>query len=129
VRSSSSWRSLLATLGFAYGGGLITYCVVSPVVCFVSFFIMLFLMAVDALLGIGVAGGAGRLFSWVQVASCLALAVIFVIATIMLIRSAEYRVSILDRIKHWKDEPRRPRRVPVVRQLERPRRHDGWQDY
>ena len=45
----------------------------------------------------------------------------FALLSWLLVRSAEYRVGILERIKHWKNEPRRP----FLRRRRRPE-DDDW---
>src|SRR5439155_21955289 len=54
VRSKSSWRSLLSTLGITYVGGFILFCVLSPIIGIVSFLIVIVLMMVLTLAGMPV---------------------------------------------------------------------------
>ncbi len=118
VRSKSSWRSLLSTLAFTYLGGFVLACVISIAASIVAMFVMLFLMMLDGMLrtvfGITSNTGAAAWASFAQygtawnISICLVSAGAFALLSWMLLRSAEYRVGLLERIKHWKNEPRRP---------------------
>src|SRR5947209_19083926 len=50
VRSKSSWRALLGTLGVTYVGGLVLYCVVSGIAWFIAIIIMLLLLLLEQLI-------------------------------------------------------------------------------
>jgi ABC-type transport system involved in multi-copper enzyme maturation permease subunit len=122
VRSSSSWRSLLGTLAFAYGGGLLVFCLGSPVVLLLALACFIVLLMFDSLMGTATAAMVGaRFFDAVSLASCICLAVLFVIAAWQMVKAAEYRVSVLERIKHWKNEPRPRRRSEAPIALPPPR--------
>ena len=43
------------------------------------------------------------------IGTCILLAIIFALSAWRFIVSAEYRVGILERTKHWRDEPKHPR--------------------
>jgi ABC-type transport system involved in multi-copper enzyme maturation permease subunit len=121
VRSKASWRSLVGTLAFTYLGGFVLYCATSALAGIVALIILLVLLLAQTLfetLGVGVTpqGLAGAFSYWANahaVAICITLAGLFILLAWMLLRSAEYRVGILERTKHWKNEPRRPRVRPV----------------
>ncbi len=131
VRSSSSWRSLLATLGFAYGGGLLLFCIASPVVLIVSLLITFMLALFDMLMGTSAAMAFGRFQEAFNVSMCVTLAGIFVFLAWRLVVSAEYRVGVLERTKHWKHEPRQlhgRRPYPIARPASRSRRYEDEDD-
>lgn len=110
VRSKTSWRSLFLTLAFTYLGGFVLFCMLSGVAFIIAIFILLMLSAIDSLLqryfnfDLGAAGFAASYWNAWQIAFCIALALAFVILSWMLLRGAEYRVGILERTKHWKNE-------------------------
>lgn len=112
TRNSTSWRSLLATLGFGYVGGFIIFAVTSPATFIIAAIIYIFLELADRMYGTVFAravGGFGPFFIAFFIATCLALALIFFIASRLFLSSAEKRISDRERIRHWKDEPfRRP---------------------
>jgi ABC-type transport system involved in multi-copper enzyme maturation permease subunit len=117
VRNQSSWRSLLWTLGMAYAGGFAIYCVTSPVVFILTFFIYVFLMLLDQLYGtattamVGFADFATAFF----IASCIGLAAMFWLLALYFLSDARKWIADRERTRHWKDEPGRlpPRRRPV----------------
>jgi ABC-type transport system involved in multi-copper enzyme maturation permease subunit len=121
VRSKSSWRSLLGTLGFGYLGAFLLWVVASPATLILAFFIVVFLMLIDNLLGTNITRGLGpcsKVF-WEAVlpASCLVLAGVFFGLAWYFIKDAEKRVADRERTRHWKYEPeyRRPRARRVAR--------------
>jgi ABC-type transport system involved in multi-copper enzyme maturation permease subunit len=123
VRSKSSWRSLLGTLGFSYLGGFLLWLVTSPATLILALIIVLFLMLVDNLLKTNITGGLGACgtvyIEAVYVASCLVLAGLFFGAAWYFIKDAEKRVADRERTRHWKYEPEYYR--PRARRLSRPR--------
>jgi ABC-type transport system involved in multi-copper enzyme maturation permease subunit len=119
VRSKSSWRSLLGTLGMTYVGGAALWCVLSGVAWIIAIIILLFIALLEQVIyqrtgqRLGLTTSPATLINSWFIGICLCLAGAFVLLSWLLIRAAEYRVSVLERIKHWKDEPRygfRPRR-------------------
>jgi ABC-type transport system involved in multi-copper enzyme maturation permease subunit len=117
VRSRSSWRSLLGTLGFTYLGGFVLYCVTSALAGILAMMLMLALMLLEYVAGDIAATGAMRFLRGMStaypIAFCIILAGAFILLGWMLIRAAEYRVGILERTKHWKREPLPRLRRPV----------------
>jgi ABC-type transport system involved in multi-copper enzyme maturation permease subunit len=116
VRSRGSWRSLLGTLALTYLGGFALYCVTSMLAGIVAMLLFLILFLLETLLGDSLAPRvvprlSGITSNGYAVAFCITLAGIFILLAWTLLRSAEYRVSILERTKHWKNEPRRPGRL------------------
>jgi ABC-type transport system involved in multi-copper enzyme maturation permease subunit len=119
VRSKNSWRSLLSTLGISYIGGFILFCIIFVPSCILSCLIMMVLAIIDQLLvrtfGVqpsftaGGMGGLGVAYDGFGIAVCILLALSFAIIAWRFIVSAEYRVSVLERTKHWRNEPRHPR--------------------
>lgn len=113
VRSKSSWRSLLGTLGFGYVGGALLYALTSPAILLIAGIIYLFLQLADQVYSTnftGAIGGFGTFANALFIASCLALAAVFFLASRLFLNFAEKRVSDRERIRHWKNEPLRPRR-------------------
>lgn len=102
VRSKSSWRSLLGTLGFCYLGGLILSPFLAIAIGIVGLFIFLFLKLVDSFLHLSLS----NYFDWkiYFIAMCLVLATCFWLASYLFLISAEGRISNLERTRHWKDE-------------------------
>jgi ABC-type transport system involved in multi-copper enzyme maturation permease subunit len=119
VRSKTSWRSLLSTLGISYIGGFILFCVVVFPAFILMCFITLVLFIIDEFLvktfgmqrsfTAGGMGGMGFVFDSFGIAICILMAACFWLIAWRLIASAEYRVSVLERTKHWRNEPRHPR--------------------
>jgi ABC-type transport system involved in multi-copper enzyme maturation permease subunit len=124
VRSKSSWRSLLGTVGIGYGGGVGVYLLTSPVIFVLAALILLFLMLVDQALGTelgksALSGGAENYFEAFKIASCLVLAGLFWGLAWFFLGDAQKWISDRERTRHWKDEPLR---LPPLRQREaRPR--------
>ena len=113
VRSKSSWRSLLGTLGFGYVGGVLLYGITSPVTFIIAGIIYIFLKLADDFYATSftqAVGGFATFSSAFFIASCVALVIVFWIASRLFLSFAEKRVSDRERIRHWKDEPLRPRR-------------------
>jgi hypothetical protein len=129
VRCNTSWRSLLATLGLGYVGGLVLWVVTVPITLIVALFVYLFLEALgsaDRLLGSSVASSFSMATRNRQligfIASCLVLAGAFLGVPWWFIKNAEYRVGFLERIRIWRegDEPYlRSRRRGRVRRLKK----------
>lgn len=107
VRSKSSWRSLLGTLGFCYVGGFIIYGPLFIILFIVAGIFLLFLSILDNILGLNLirsAPGPWFLKSYFF-AMCLGLAGLFWLLAWFFIRDAEKRVSELERTRHWKYDP------------------------
>ncbi len=112
VRSKSSWRSLLGTLGFGYLGAFLIFVVTSPVILMVSAIIYMLLITIDQMYGTAAArlvGGFGSFANAMFISSSLTLAGAFFGAAKLLLNMAEQRVADLERTRHWKYEPKRPR--------------------
>jgi ABC-type transport system involved in multi-copper enzyme maturation permease subunit len=119
VRSKTSWRSLLSTLGISYIGGFILFCILFVPGCILGCIIMLFLLLIEEVvlkpLGLpraftaGGMAGFGPLYNGTSIALSLLMAVCFVGIAWWFLRQAEYQVSVLERTKHWRNEPRHPR--------------------
>jgi hypothetical protein len=70
------------------------------------------LVAIDRLYGTAAArlvGGFGTFQNAMFVSSCLTLAAAFFGASKLFLNMAEQRVSDMERTRHWKYEPKRPR--------------------
>jgi ABC-type transport system involved in multi-copper enzyme maturation permease subunit len=119
VKSKTSWRSLLSTLGISYVGGFILFCFVFFPACILSCIISMVLVLVDRILvnylgmqksfTAGGMGGLGFAYDGFGIAICLLMAGAFALCAWRFIVSAEYRVSVLERTKHWRNEPKHPR--------------------
>ncbi|MCC6420477.1 MAG: ABC transporter permease subunit [Gemmataceae bacterium] len=107
VRSKSSWRSLLGTLALTYVGGFLMYCVSAPVVGILALLFTMLLAVLTPSAGAWI--GAFAMMSEIfLVLVCFALAGGFVLAAWRLVVSAEYRVGVLDRTRHWERRFDRP---------------------
>jgi len=112
VTSKSSWRSLLGTLGFGYLGAFLMFLVTSPIIGIVSIIVYMMLMVIDQVYGMGatrMVGGWASFRNTMFVSACLTLAASFFGAAKLFLNMAEQRVSDLERTRHWKYEPKRPR--------------------
>jgi len=122
VRSASSWRSLLGTLGVGYAGGIALYAVTSPVIFILAAILALFLNVFDTLLdtqmaaSFNTAGWSASLWYTFLVVSCFALVVIFLLLSRLFLSRAQRYIADRERTRHWHDEPvyRRSRR-PISR--------------
>jgi hypothetical protein len=117
VRSKSSWRSLLGTLGFGYVGGFLVFAVSSPAMFILALILVLALAIIDSMLNIGLMRAANAFGTYFyltfQIAVCVVLTVAFYGASWAFIYYAEKRVSDRERVRHWKNEPAyRPRPIP-----------------
>jgi hypothetical protein len=121
VRSKSSWRSLLGTLGFGYLGAFLIFLVTSPIIGLVSLFIYILLSIIDRAYGTAttrMVGGWASFKNTMFISASLTLAAAFYGAAKLFLNMAEQRVSDMERTRHWKYEPKRPRlsRPRLVRQ-------------
>jgi ABC-type transport system involved in multi-copper enzyme maturation permease subunit len=112
VRSKSSWRSLLGTVGMGYGGGVVVYLLTSPVIFVLAAIILLFLALVDTALGTelgktAVSSGVNNYFEAFKIASCLVLAAVFWGLAWFFLSDAQKWIADRERTRHWKDEPLR----------------------
>lgn len=111
VRSKSSWRSLLGTLGFGYLGAFLMFVTTSPVIFIVSAIVYMLLMVVDRMIGAGATRlvGFGSFTNAMFISASITLAAAFFGAAKLFLNMAEKRVADLERTRHWKYEPKRPR--------------------
>jgi hypothetical protein len=121
VRAPGSLWSLLGTLGIGYVGGFLLYCVTFFFGIFASCFIMLAFAVIDQYLGTRVLASPRTFVDSMWIVSCILLAGSFVLMTWRFAASAEYRVSILERTKHWRDEAKHPRWSRYAREKRRRR--------
>jgi hypothetical protein len=117
VRSSSSWRSLLSTLGWGYVGGFVVFLCTIPLIFFVAIFVFRALQLIDQL-GTSLAPTTGTGFAQymatVTISVCLGLALLFWGGARFFLHYAQKWVAERDRTRHWREEPitgRRRRRV------------------
>ena len=113
VMAKTSWRSnLLSTQkGITYIGGFVLFCLSGYIMLIVLVLVSIGLMLAEAFLentfgvSLGLRGGGGALFLQAfAVAMCVALAVFFNLLAWGMVGSAEYRVGMLERTKHWRNE-------------------------
>jgi ABC-type transport system involved in multi-copper enzyme maturation permease subunit len=109
TRFTSSWRSLLATMGIGYLGGLILWLITTPITVMVALMLFLMFLALsqaDQYFGTQTAqvfksftgGPIIAIF-----ASCIVLAATFFGVPWLFIINAEKRVSEQERIKVWRE--------------------------
>jgi hypothetical protein len=117
VRAKSSWRSLCGTLLYLYAGGAVLVVVLMFFALLVALFLvmLLFLFQVAFLRGV-VSKFAAVYGNAMLAAVCLVLGAAFLLLSWRLLVAAERRVSLLERTRHWHEEPkeRYPRRPPPV---------------
>lgn len=109
VRSTTSWRALLSTMGFGYLGGVLIFVICSPVIAILAGVLMAVLMMADALFQTRFATFAATNLTtyWTMffVAACIGLAVIFFVAASLFLRNAQTWIANRERTRHWEDEP------------------------
>jgi ABC-type transport system involved in multi-copper enzyme maturation permease subunit len=119
VKSKTSWRSLLATLGVGYLGGFLVFLLLSPAVMLLALIIVLILTVLDKALNLGwglaALGSPAWLPTWygaVFVCSCLSLSLISFVMARFFLGWAQRWIADRERTRHWHDEPvyRRARR-------------------
>jgi ABC-type Na+ efflux pump permease subunit len=116
VRSKTSWRSLLTTVGWGYLGGFFLFVCTSPAIFIMAVFIWAILTLIDNrfLTNLAPSTGTGfaRYLATVAISTCIGLAVIFWVAARFFLGNAQRRIAEQERIRHWAEEPayRRPRR-------------------
>jgi ABC-type transport system involved in multi-copper enzyme maturation permease subunit len=130
VRSSTSWRSLLSTMGFGYLGGVLIFLISSPLIMILAGILMALLLVADALLKTQIAVFAARGLStyWtlVFVSACIGLATIFFVSAKLFLGNARRWIADRERTRYWEDDP-----GPPIRR--RRRRSDreldiGWRE-
>lgn len=123
VTCKSSWRSLLATLGFGYAGGFVIFVIASPATAIIAWIIYLFLSMAEDVYGtkvLAALGGFEQFWFVFFIASCVSLALIFLaVPHWFFLGWAEAWVADRERIRHWKNEHLRVKRglppLPVPR--------------
>jgi uncharacterized membrane protein YraQ (UPF0718 family) len=99
-------------LGFGYLGAFLMFLVTSPIIGIVSIIVYMMLMVIDQVYGMGatrMVGGWASFRNTMFVSACLTLAASFFGAAKLFLNMAEQRVSDMERTRHWKYEPKRPR--------------------
>jgi ABC-type transport system involved in multi-copper enzyme maturation permease subunit len=109
VRSKSSWRSLLGTLGISYIGGFLIFCLTSPVLFLAALLLFVAMKIGEQMLGLRSNASFVDFLDAFRLALCITLAGMFALLAWRFVLSAEYRVGILERTKHWRNEPKHPR--------------------
>jgi ABC-type transport system involved in multi-copper enzyme maturation permease subunit len=123
VRATTSWRSLLATLGVGYVGGFVVYLCAMPIILMISLIVLMLLTLVQqfllryvtASIAPTTAQGQAEFVTALVISSCIALAVIFWLLSRFALKSAQDWIAQRERVRYWEDEvlPRRRRRKPV----------------
>src|SRR5207237_2393102 len=88
VRSKSSWRSLLPTLGITYVGGFMVFCLLSPVIGIVSVLVVVVLMIIMSVAGMPPNCSMFNISNFFFIGSCVLLAIIFVVRACWVLISA-----------------------------------------
>jgi hypothetical protein len=131
ARSTSSWRSLVATVGLGYVGGFVLWLLTTPITVLVGLIIFGIFRALsnaDAVFGTQAAqafqGFVGPSAVWVigTIASAIVLAGVFLAVPRWLIASAEQFMATRDRVRHWQpwESPRPIASYRRYRQLKHP---------
>jgi ABC-type transport system involved in multi-copper enzyme maturation permease subunit len=109
VRAKSSWRSLLGTVLIGYGGGFFLLVVALPLAGILWLMILLTMFIIDLL-----SRNQTALASWFvktsdiyKFGTCLALVGLFLVMTWYFVADAQKYVADRERIRHWKEEPKR----------------------
>ena len=108
VRSKSSWRSMLGTLLFGYGGGFFLLAVAMPVAWMIFLVLMITVTLIDQTYYGGQLGLSRTINSaggFLLVAVCILLVVGFLLSIKLLLNSAQRYVADRERTRHWKYEP------------------------
>jgi ABC-type transport system involved in multi-copper enzyme maturation permease subunit len=124
VRSSTSWRGMMGTLALTYLGGFVIYSAGSSAGCILAMILLLVASLLSPSFGLGL-GGMAVGWQFFRVGMCIVLAAGFVLAAWRLLVSAEYRVGVLERTKHWQYAPEGYEPLPSV--LPAPRPRSRWQ--
>jgi len=86
------------------------FLVTSPIIGIVSIIVYMMLMVIDQVSGMGATRiGWASFRNTMFIAACITLAASFFGAAKLFLNMAEQRVSDLERTRHWKYEPKRPR--------------------
>jgi hypothetical protein len=120
VKSRGSWRALVGTIGFGYGGGLLLYIILSPITAIIAGMGFAFLKFLAQSQGLNILNSInfGEVFLYV---SWVTLAAFLIGAPFFCVKSAERWVGSVERTRIWKrweyddedDRPRRRRRRPA----------------
>jgi ABC-type transport system involved in multi-copper enzyme maturation permease subunit len=119
ARGKSSWRSLLATLGMAYGGGAVVFLVTGVLSVLPGGLLYLLIMLGDWMFGTQMATFAARgmntFVTLCFIAVCGLLALCFWLLSRKLLEWAADWVTFRERTRHWPEPPvyRRSRRRGV----------------
>jgi ABC-type transport system involved in multi-copper enzyme maturation permease subunit len=121
ARGKSSWRSLLATLGMAYGGGAVVFLVTGVLSVLPAGVLYGLLVLGDSMFGTQMATFAARgmntFVTLCFIAVCGVLAAVFWLLSRKLLEWAADWVTFRERTRHWPEPPvyRRSRRRGVGR--------------
>jgi hypothetical protein len=106
VRARSSWRSLLGTLLYLYVGGVVLLGVLMFFALLVALLLILLLFLFQVAFLREVVTTFTAVFGNAMLAAvCLVLGAAFFLLSWRLLVAAERRVSILERTRHWQEEP------------------------
>jgi hypothetical protein len=104
VRSKSSWRALLSTLGITYVGGFVLFVVSLPLIGIMYLLIYLTLYLLDQAFQTGISGAFAASGGTFMLGSYLVLLGIFGALTYYFINDAEKYVADRERVRHWDEE-------------------------
>jgi ABC-type Na+ efflux pump permease subunit len=119
VRATTSWRSLLSTLGLGYLGGFILFLSTSPVIGFIAFIIMLLLALIETVLQPYTQvslmpksrTGVVEFITALYIASFIALALMFwLVSKYFFVKSTQKWIAQRERVRYWEEEPDLPSR-------------------
>ena len=115
-------RSLLATLGLGYVGGLVLWVATVPITAIIGIILYAVygLSYADNLLGTNVVKTIGSFTGFnaiAFIASCIVLAGVFLGVPWWFIKNSEWRVGFLERVRVWREEFVMKRQRRRVRRL------------
>jgi ABC-type transport system involved in multi-copper enzyme maturation permease subunit len=119
VTSKGSWRSLLGTLFWSYGGACVLFVLALPLIFIIYLSILATLGIMDLMLQTNFARSFASTGHGFILGSYAALLGIFEILRRWLLSNAEGYVADRERIRHWANEPKTPaharRHMPLAR--------------
>jgi ABC-type Na+ efflux pump permease subunit len=116
VRATTSWRSLLGTMGIGYLGGALVFVVAFPFLAIFAVIMLFGIMAFDGIFHTNLFPSGAAVFTlfWpcFEIATCIGLALCFWGFSLFFLNDAQRWVADRERTRHWKEEPMvyRPRR-------------------
>jgi ABC-type transport system involved in multi-copper enzyme maturation permease subunit len=109
VRTPGSLWSLLGTLGIGYIGGFLVYAITFFFGIMASCIFVLIFSIIDRFFGTNMARSPRTIVDAMWIVSAVLLAGSFALMAWWFVVQAEYRVGVMERTKHWRDEAKHPR--------------------